>query len=241
MAMRPFLAMTAAEIRDNATLPSKIAWMACHFSPYGRGLSNLPCTLPEDSLLMVDDITPIHGHDPEIITRQLIQCRELWNLHGILLDFQRLENPETTELVQYLSKALPCPLAVSEGYADAADLPIFVSPVPPSTSLQEHLSKWTNREIWLDISTWGELLTLTEEGCKAISLSPWEFPEEGFSEERLHCHYKAEQTSSGIRFTLWRTQDDLSGFLEEAQSLGIVNAVGLYQEYTAAEKNTERR
>ena len=64
MAIAPFLAMTGAEMRNNSVLPDKIAWMACHFSPYGTGLSNLPKNLPAGSLLMVDDITPPHGHDP---------------------------------------------------------------------------------------------------------------------------------------------------------------------------------
>ena len=60
MAIAPFLAMTAAEMQNSSQLPPKIAWMACHFSPYGLGLSNLPKELPSDSLLMVDDITPPH-------------------------------------------------------------------------------------------------------------------------------------------------------------------------------------
>ena len=42
MVIRPFLAMTAAEIRANPDISSPIGWMACHFSPYGTGLSNLP-------------------------------------------------------------------------------------------------------------------------------------------------------------------------------------------------------
>ena len=71
MAIAPFLAMTGAEMRNNSFLPEKIAWMACHFSPYGLGLSNLPRSLPPGSLLMVDDITPIGKHDPSIILDQL--------------------------------------------------------------------------------------------------------------------------------------------------------------------------
>lgn len=236
MAIRPFLAMTAAEMRETPTLPQKAAWMACHFSPYGRGLSNLPRELPANSLLMVDDITPIHGHDPEIITRQLIQCSNTLEFYGILLDFQRAGNPETAELVRYLSDVIPCPLAISEAYAHAADLPVFVSPVPPSAALQEHLSSWTSRKIWLDVSTWGELLTLTEDSCSTQALSPQDFPEEGFPEKRLHCHYKAVQTGNNVRFSLWRTHEDFCALLEEAEHLGIVNAVGLFQEFCTYEK-----
>ena len=230
MAMRPFLAMTAAEIRKNIILPEKSAWMACHFSPYGRGLSNLPRFLPEGSLLMVDDITPLRGHDPEIITQQLIHCTESLNLQGILLDFQWPNDPEIAELVRCLSKSLPCPPAVSEAYADAAELPVFASPVPPSVPLREHLAKWEGREIWLDISTWGEDLLLSEEGCSASPISSWDLQESGFPDNTLHCHYKAELTENAARITLWRTWDDLSALLEEADSLGVKAAVGLYQE-----------
>ena len=84
MAIRPFLAMTAAEIRNTAILPSRTAWMACHFSPYGRGLSNIPSVLEEGSLLILDDITPIRGHDPEVITQQLMQAMEHLRVSGIL-------------------------------------------------------------------------------------------------------------------------------------------------------------
>ena len=231
MAIRPFLAMTAAEIRNTDILPSKIAWMACHFSPYGKGLSNLPAALPEGSLLIVDDITPIRGHDPEVITCQLIQCLDTLRPYGVLLDFQRPDNPEIPELIHYLSQALPCPLAVSDTYGSIHSLPVFLPPVPPSVPLQEQLSGWKGREIWLDISTWGETRILTEEGCSASLLSPPEFPEAGFKDELLHCHYKAEKAPQNVRFCLWRTAEDLSALLEEAEQAGTVQAVGLYQEF----------
>jgi hypothetical protein len=207
--------------------------MACHFSPYGLGLSNLPSCLPGNSLLLLDDITPIRSHDPEVIARQLIQCAQLWKIHSILLDFQRPDHPEIYELVQYLSKALPCPIIVSEAYADAADLPVFLSPIPPSVPIQEHLSRWSGREIWLDICTGGERITLTETNCQTTLLPPWELPAAGFSDTSLHCHYTATHTEDSVRFCLWRTDADLSDFLLDAESSGVVNAVGLYQEYCA--------
>jgi DNA-binding NarL/FixJ family response regulator len=78
--MEPFLAMTAAEIRNISVFPGKIAWMACHFSPFGLGLSNLPRALPVGSLLMVDDVTPPRRHDPVFIAEQISaveQSREI--------------------------------------------------------------------------------------------------------------------------------------------------------------------
>ena len=230
MAIRPFLAMTAAEMRNCPHIPPKIAWMACHFSPYGRGLSNVPHNLPEGSLLVVDDITPIHGHDPEVITRQLMDCTDALGLSGILLDFQRPEYPETAELVKYLADALPYPFAVSEYYAKDIDIPIFLPPAPPSVPLQEHLAPWKNREIWLDVSSRGETLILTEEGCNIASLPPWEFPESGFTEEALHCHYHITLQETTAEFTLWRTKEDLAQLLMDAEKIGVTTTVGLYQE-----------
>lgn len=230
MAIRPFLAMTTAEIRNCTPLPQKIAWMACHFSPYGSGLSNLPHELPEESLLVVDDITPIRNHDPEVITHQLLQCMDSLKISGILLDFQRPGINETAELVSYLQNALPCPAAVTEHYAEGIDLPVFLSPVPPSVSLTEHLSPWKGREIWLDLSPWGETLKLTEDGCNSTPLPPWESGRAGFSEETLLCHYQITSKETSAQFTLWRTEEDLHALLEEAESLGVCNTVGLYQE-----------
>ena len=42
MAIRQYLAMTAAEMTQAGSLPRHAAWMACHFSPYSTGLTNLP-------------------------------------------------------------------------------------------------------------------------------------------------------------------------------------------------------
>lgn len=232
MAITPFLAMTASELEKCTHLPSKIAWMACHFSPYGRGLSNLPPALPEGSLLIVDDMTPIHGHDPEIITQQLMEVTNQQTLTAILLDFQRRESPEEAELAAYLTQALPCPVIVSECYADHSS--IFLSPVPLSVPLQNHLSPWKGNDIWLDLGCWGEILTLTEAGCQISPLPPWELPEEGFCEESLHCHYRITEKNTAIEFTLWRTEEDLQELLEEAEELGVYHTVGLYQELAFA-------
>ena len=57
MAMEPYLAMTAGEIRGASVLPRRTGWLSCHFSPSGAGLSNLPVALPPGSLLILDDST----------------------------------------------------------------------------------------------------------------------------------------------------------------------------------------
>ena len=114
MAIRPFLAMTAAEIRGTETLPPKTAWMACHFSPYSTGLSNLPKALPPGSMVILDDITPIHGHDSETIAAQLRPRLDALKCSGVLLDFQRPGYEEAELLAGRLSEALPCPVGQGE-------------------------------------------------------------------------------------------------------------------------------
>ena len=234
MAIATFLAMTAAEICKNPQPADKIAWMACHFSPYRLGLSNLPKTLPPGSLLMVDDITPPHGHDPVLIAEQLTFCAESLQCSGILLDFQRCNCPETAALAKHLTEALPCPAAVSESYAVNLDCPVFLPPVPPSVPLEEYLSPWQGRGIWLEIGLCGEILTLTEQGCTVTPLHCPDPEADGFSDEKLHCHYTIETDEKSAGFTLWRNSEDIQQLLEEAETLGVTGTVGLFQELSLA-------
>ena len=230
MAITPFLAMTAAEIRNVSAFPSKVAWMACHFSPYGLGLSNLPNTLPPGSLLMVDDITPPHGHDPLLIAEQLSACMDRLQCCGVLLDFQRHACEETLSISKHITKALPFSVVVSACYAADLDCPVFLPPVPPSMPPEAHIAPWKGREIWLELGLEGEVLTLTEAGCNMTSLPYPDWNAKGFFEETLHCHYTIETNEKAARFTLWRTKDDLQALVEEAETLGIAGSVGLYQE-----------
>ena len=202
MAIAPFLAMTAAEMYGFSTLPPKIAWMACHFSPYGLGLSNLPKNLPAGSLLMVDDITPPHGHDPLLIAEQLSTCVESMQCCGVLLDFQRAGCDETNVIVKQLTEALPCPVAVSACYAKQFDCPVFLPPVPPSVPPEEYLLPWKGREIWLEAGLEGELLILTEQGCKVISLPYSNTETDSFFDQALYCHYTIDTNEKAARFTI---------------------------------------
>lgn len=231
MAIRRYFAMTAAEIRESDHLPPGIAWMACHFSPYGTGLSNLPQYLPPDSLLILNDRTPIHGHDPVRIAQQLEERIAALNCRELLLDFQRPGEPETAALVKHLTGALPCPVIVSDQYGDGLDIPVFLPPVPPDMPLSGYLAPWQGREIWLEMALDAASLTLTEEGASTVPLLPGEHPEDGHREQALHCHYRIGMPDGNVRFTLWRTEPDLEELLEEAESLGVTTAVGLYQEF----------
>ena len=232
MAIRPFLAMTAAEIHRTLVFPPDIAWMACHFSPYGIGLSNLPQSLPPNSILIVDDITPIRGHDPKIILQQLAQCAENVSCNGILLDFQRPGIPDITRLVEILTADLPCPVGVSHLYAEPGSFPVFLPPVPPSVPPEEHFRQWPDRELWLELALDAVEIRVTENGSVFTPLPFQRNQEKGFESEDLCCHYNCQQDEDQIKFTLWRTEGDIEALLEQAEKFGVTTAVGLYQEFS---------
>ena len=224
MVLPLYLAMTAAEFAVCSSLPQNLAWMACHFSSYGTGLSNLPPCLPEGAMVILNDRTPIDGHNPEEILRQLTQLRP----NCLLLDFQRPGADETMALIQILIKELPCPVGVSHIYDKNLTCPVFLPPVPPDVPLEEHLAPWRGREIWLEAALEGITYTLTENGSTAaVLVHP---PVDGLEEESLHCHYKIDVNDSNAQIHLYRTPQDLQNLLKDAKTHGVTKAVGLYQE-----------
>ena len=130
MALPIYLAMTPWEMAHRE-LPPRCGWMACHFSPYGQGLSNIPTSLPADSLLIVNDRIPPWGHDPGLMASQLQQVMDSLAPRGILLDFQRPHNEETAQIAKAFT-ALPCPVTVTQTYAHDCDAGVFLPPVPPN-------------------------------------------------------------------------------------------------------------
>ncbi|MDO5544845.1 MAG: hypothetical protein Q4F81_03305 [Eubacteriales bacterium] len=226
-----YLAMTGAEMAGNFMFPHHTAWMACHFSPSGTGLSNLPKWLPDDSLLILDDSTPMHDHDPEKVAAELGGCMERLPCVGLLLDFQRPDEEQAQKLAEYLCQALPFPVVVSELYADGLDCPVFVSPISPDEAMESRLSRWHGREVWLDTTMEGLEIVLTEKGAASAPLPPWERPDGGLEDKGLHCHYHISLDPDKAVFTLWRTPEDIAAQLDEAESLGVTAAVGLYQEF----------
>ena len=238
MAATMYLAMTAAEFSGSGPLPASLCWMAGHFSLYDRGLSNLPSSLPVNSILIVNDRIPWCGHDPALILKQLEQAVHRLRLYGILLDFEEPDCPELRILAELLTASLPCPVAVADRYAEKLNCPVFLSPCPHHIHLKEHLQPWSDREIWLDLARDAQMLTLTKTGCITSPLPLGELPESGHRDENLHCHYQTETTPDCARFTLWRTAEDLDALAQEAESLGVKTTVGLYQELYYA--NTEK-
>lgn len=222
-----YLAMTAAEFTHCDTLPNHCAWMACHFSPYGTGLSNLPTSLPEGSMIILNDRMPICGHDPQRIEEQLHILLDKLSPCGILLDFQRPDSEETRTLSKILVDALPCPVCVSELYARELSCPVFLPPAKLTCSLKDHLAAWTGREIWLEAALDSLSLRITERGCTIDPCIAQEMPHRDPS---LHCHYRLDLAEDSARFSLERTKEDLDSLLDEATAYGVTHAVGLWQE-----------
>ena len=226
-----YLAMTAGEFFCADKLPRNIAWMACHYSCYGTGLSNLPDRLPEGSLIILNDRTPPCGHDAALITQQLQQLYEELHPFGFLLDFQRADLPENKEVAEAVSAALPCPVAVSELYAEDLSVPVFLPPPPLDMPLSKYIAPWHKRKIWLEIGLEATVFTITEEGCTVLpgGLNP--LPEPHFDAPDFYCRYHWELCGHKAIFTLQRTLDELRTLLETAQ--GIDLAIGFYQQVGA--------
>ena len=229
MVLPLYLAMTAAEIRANTDFPPKLSYMACHFSPYGIGLSNCPTHLPEGAMLILNDRTPIHGHDHGFIRDQMAAIVETQKCDSVLLDFQRPDEPELFHLAAKLSETLPCHVGISHWYAKDLDCSVFLPPVLLDTPLSEHLAPWQGRDLWLDVSTENQEITITEKGASSLIIPHQVYPD-CHADSALHCHYRID-VGENIRFTLFRTEQDLQDLLAEATLSGISRAVGLYQEW----------
>lgn len=230
MALPLYLAMTAAEMGTISHFSRHTGYMACHFSPYGLGLCNLPKDMPPDGMLILNDRIPWHGHDGALILRQLQEQVRIHSCSCVLLDFQRTGYEEVKALAHSVVSALPCPVAVAECYADALSCPVFLPPVPPDIPVKEYLQPWKEREIWLEAALDAMEITLTETGSHTAPLPYPDCPEDGHREESLHCHYRISVFPEQVKFSLSRSRDDLDALLEEAEGFGVARAVGLWQE-----------
>ena len=230
MAIRQYLAMTASEIAAASPLPPQIAWMACHFSPYGMGLSNQPHKLPKGSLLILNDRTPIHLHDPLLVACQLSSLLQRLSCAGLLLDFQRPGCEELGTLCAFLADTLPYPVAISSLYARYADSPVFLPAAPCHIPLEKYIAPWQGREVWLELALDCQELLLTSQGCRILNIPHPGDTASFHQDERLHCHYRPQVTPGSAMFTLLRTHEDLTDLTSQAEALGITTTVGLYQE-----------
>ena len=222
-----YLSMTATEFAHCRKFPAHTAWMACHFSPYGTGLTNLPAHLPKKSLIIVNDRTPIHRHDPMQIRQALEEIISNLDCSGVLLDFQRSDSSEAIEIINTLL-ALPCPVCVSDIYAKELDCPVFLPPIPITATPEEYLAPWKDREIWLDAAPEDTVFTVNKTGCQRYPCNTTDnFP---FHDEQLCCHYRIEPLEGAVRFHLRRTKEDVAELLTHCTAFGVTTGVGLWQE-----------
>lgn len=229
MTLPVYLAMTSLEYSRCPTPPPDICWMACQFSSYSKGLTNIPDELSENALLMLNDQFPPNGHDPALITQQLLKAVQLLRPKGIILDMQRPHCEQIQALTDHLQAALPCPVATTPAYASNRDCPIFIPPIPPNLTAENYLKQWQGREIWLELDKSGIAIELTEQGCKVTPVYE-DLTEPIFQDLDLHCHYRTAVFDKKAVFTLSRKNEDTSALLLEAQKYGVTLAVGLYQE-----------
>lgn len=204
--------------------------MACHFSPYTGGLTNIPESLPEKAVLILNDRMHCCGHSADLVAKQLQEAVEHLKCESVLLDFQRPPDPESEFMVQTIIQTLSCPAAVTEAFAKGLSCPVFLSPAPLHLPLEQHLAPWKGREIWLEAALCQEDIVVTQKGTQYISHFPSEGLTGGFYEETLCCHYRTSTNDERITFMLYDTPDSLEKKLELAQSLGVSRVVGLWQE-----------
>lgn len=225
-----FLAQTAAEFRQDLPSNAKKAWMACHFSSYGTGLSNLPSQLPQSSMLIVNDRTPVAGHDPERIVQQLAQIVQDFSVSHVLLDFQRPAESETLAITEAITTALPCPVGVSTCYAQGLSCPVFLPLLPLHMSLAEYIAPWAGRPIWLEVAPACAIYQITEKGCESrISQASGQFPH---FDPLLCCRYRILLEEKAICFTLCRGLEELAA-LRQCETVECF--IGLYQEFVHPE------
>lgn len=230
MGLPLYLALSRREWEQSVPLPEHSGWMACRFSSFGSRLCNLPPADFPGSLLILDDEIPPAGIQPEQIRRQLLQILEAGSYQALLLDFQRPDNPEALALAASLTHDFPCPVGVSAPYARDLPCPVFLPPLPLRQTAAAYLGPWHGREIWLEAALDQETVTVDKTGATVSESISSQEDRPDFSDEALHCRYQLEILEDRAIFSLYRTPAELEALLCDAQSLGVRQAVGLYQE-----------
>ena len=225
MDLRCYIAMTAEEIYTAQVLPPYIAWMACHFSPYGTGITNLPQQLPKESMVILNDRIPPNGHDKQYIADQLnaLQCS------SYLLDFQRVGSSETEDLTSYLTEQLIGPVGISQPYMHCCNSPVLID-LPPHRKLIDTVAQLPNRELWLEVATDSALVTISESATKIEQNIAFLSEGSYFDDSKLHAKYRIQVNRDCAQFHFLRDTGHLKALMQEAQTLNIKTAVGLYQQ-----------
>ena len=199
-------------------LPLYLAMSALEMSPIPRPAflvledSQIP---PAGVLPVITDAFPLDRYS----LLRLCQGRE-----AVLLDFERPPTAQVREMIRHL----PCPAAAPPGYADEG--PVFLPPAPLHVPMEEYLSPWKGREIWLEAAPQRQVVTVTAEGCTVSPPCTNTDFEGGFYSKKLQCRFLQNFSKNRAVFTLFDTPETLRIKLDRASEFGVTRAVGLYQE-----------
>ncbi len=223
-----YLAATGAELRGMDLNAQKLAWMACQFSLSGTGISGIPASLPPESILMLTDEMPIQQHDPHRVADELLSAAENLKCSAILLDFQRPKTEEAATMAETILHAAALPVIISQPYGTLFSCPVLISPSPLWLSLETHLAPWQDRQIWLEAILEDAIVTVTKDGSQ---YSPCvHHKETPFYNEALCVSYAVEEEKDCLQFYLHRGKEELKKLLQQANNIGVKNAIGLYQQ-----------
>ena len=199
-------------------LPLYLAMSAVEMRPIPRPafLVLEDSQIPPAGVLPV--ITDAFPPDRKTLLR-LCQGRE-----AVLLDFERPPTAEVREMIRHL----PCPIAAPPGYANES--PVFLPPAPLHVPMEEYLSPWKGREIWLEAALQRQVVTVTAKGSAVFPPCTNTDLDDGFYSEKLCCRFTQNFSEKRAVFTFFDTPETLRIKLDRAAELGVTRAVGLYQE-----------
>lgn len=220
-----YLAMTAQELSQYRN-PVRTAYMACHFSPYGPGITNVPESLPEGAMVILNDRIPFLHHDCALIAAQLasLPC------DAVLLDLENTDSGKAEELIAAVLSAVQVPVGVSEKYASGHSCAEFISPSDADEDPFELLKNRKGREIWLDLSPGRVCCRVTSQGCERTG-GPHPCDSQVQKDDALFCHYSIAVKESEALFYLHRTWEDICAIMEQGKAMGVTRGIGLYQEW----------
>ncbi len=239
MDIKCYLAMTAAEYISATDIPDNLAWMACHFSLYGTGITNKPLSLPRGSMLILNDRIPPHRHNRKSIAEQMNQVIEENQCAFVLLDFQQKFNSETQEIAAYLTSNLSVPTGVSETYAADLDCAVFLNALPLRTPISKAVSMWKGRKLWLEIATDSEDVYISQDKS-IIKHCDKVITDEHYKSTELHCKYTIEAEADTANITIQRDFNNLSELMLDASQSGVELFIGLYQQLATYNFHTKQ-
>lgn len=227
-----YLAMTAAEFQNSPNIPSNFAWMACHFSPYGTGLTNLPTQIPDGSILLINDRTPIHGHDGKEVRETVMTVLERNPCRGIALDFQHDPTEEALSICRALED-LPCPVYVPPQYLRHNEQPVFLPPPCPLQTVEDYLAEYQNRPILLEVALDAGFLRIQTQGQDYFPRGSDAGSPYPHADEALAIHYRIETTPDSACFYFRRTLTNVAQIQHRCQDRFDCLFIGLWQEFKA--------